>query len=211
MRPLNGKCAMTREERNARRRELDADPFHHALTLKTARKNRAKNRDKLNARNRERYAEHREEINARLRAKRAADPVGTLERERKYWRKWRSKPGVREYLKQKYREYASVPEHIERKKSLRAARKAARTPEQIEAEKKRRRDWYHRTKRDASGIRWTFKQQWRPRWTRLVDEGPEAISRYQKRCTPRTKFFLNAWLQGGDERVYQLTGKGRVK
>ena len=47
--------AMTKDDRNARRRELDRDPFHRALTRKTARAWRERNWEKLNAIRRDRY------------------------------------------------------------------------------------------------------------------------------------------------------------
>lgn len=49
MRPLNGRCAMTRDEKNARRRELDADPFHRALTHKVQKAWRDANKEKCAA------------------------------------------------------------------------------------------------------------------------------------------------------------------
>ena len=45
MKPLNGRCAMTREERNARRRELDLNAFHRSLSRKVAKAWKDKQRD----------------------------------------------------------------------------------------------------------------------------------------------------------------------
>ena len=84
MRALNGKCAMTRDEKNARRRELDADPFHRALTRKTAKKWRDRNLEKIKAKRRAWYAENAERERARQRAWNAAHK----DKRAAAWKKW---------------------------------------------------------------------------------------------------------------------------
>ena len=79
--------AMTREQRNAHRRLLDLNPFHYALTLRTARRWRKANAKRLAKRRRERYAndpEYRER--ERERGRKWAE--ANREKKKASWKKW---------------------------------------------------------------------------------------------------------------------------
>lgn len=87
MTPINGKCRMTREERNARRRELNANPFHRALNNKVRRAWHAAHREEQNAKARAKYWAD-PELREKSRKARRANAEANKEREKACWKAW---------------------------------------------------------------------------------------------------------------------------
>ena len=173
MRPLNGRCGMTRDEINARRRELNRNPFHKALDLKVKKKWREANKDKLNARQREWYAANREKCIERQKKWRAEN----LDKARESWKKWAGKN--REKLRERDRVRRLNPELVEHARKLRKLRDSS--PEGRAKNRAAKRNWYATHKDKASVLRWTLCSLWIPRWKKLEFEGPEAEDRYLRR------------------------------
>jgi len=188
MKPLNGEKAMTPEERNARRRELDADPFHLALTRKTAKAWRDRNKEALNAKRRAKYAANRERELERQRAYAAAHP----EVRKRAWAKWASKPENRIKLLMRDRKRSADPVEKEKRKAQRAEkiRTDPAYAENIRAQKRRA---YHRHKYDAIGLRWKYRFLWMPKWRQILAQGLERIEQYRKRCCVQTWSYFVKW------------------
>lgn len=187
MRPLNGSRAMTREEKNARRRELDANPFHRALTYKTAKAWRDAHRDEINARRRAKYAANRESFCARQRAYNEAHP----EVKKKSWKRWASKPENRAKLRERDRIRAADPVAAERKRQLR--RKRMKNPKVRNHVRWQKRFYYHKHKHDATGLRWKYKFLWLPAWRKIAAAGPDRIEKYRRRCAVQTWCYFVRW------------------
>lgn len=198
MKPLNGRCAMTREERNARRRELDLDAFHHSLSRKVANAWREKHRDELNARRRAKYAANRERERARCRAWREANP----ELKRAAWQRWAK--ANREKLRKRDRLRYADPEQRAKKAEQRKAREA--TPEGRAKKRAARRYSYHKLKHSPLGFRRMYLQQWSKLWPKLVAEGEERIEKYHRRAAVRTWSFFLHWRRGGEAALENLWG-----
>lgn len=189
--------AMTNEEKNARRRELDRDPFHRALTYKTARAWRQRNRDKLNARRREKYrtdAEYRAAERARQLKYNTAHP----EARAKAWKKWADKN--RDALHASYAARYHTPEGRAKCYAKNASRMARiRADPELHDEWKRRKRAteaarYARLMRDpVKWTAWRMEHWWLPRWTVIVPQGPEAIARYLRRARPDARKAFIAW------------------
>jgi len=192
VRPLNGKSAMTPDERNARRRELDKDPFHRELTRKTQRKWRKKNKAKLNKRRRDRMRDDPEYREAELERGRRwrAEHKDAVKRS---WQKWASRN--RDYLREKEAARAKTPEEAERRRRYieKRRKRLAEDPEYAAHVRKLKRESYHRMKHTEKGLRWMMKCIWEPRWRAVVAEGPDAVKKYLNRCKPRTKHYFAAW------------------
>ena len=188
MRPLNGKSKMTREERNARRRELNKNPFHRNLELRRQRAWREKNKEKMNARKREVYAENREREVARGRRWREENP----EKVKAAWKKWADKN--RDYLHERDRIRRQNPEFVERRRRLRKIRDSS--PEGRAINNAAHKAWYHKNKNGARGLRWYMKFLWIPKWESLEREGPEAEEKYLKRCYEKTRMYYRLWKSG---------------
>lgn len=195
MRALNGRCAMTRAEKNARRRELDKDPFHHSLTRKVSNAWREKNRDRINAGRRKRYAED-EEYRAKEQERRKKFETEHPEKKAQSWKKWADKN--REYLRRKYAERSKTPKEKARMKRQVAERKRRRhsDPEYAEHIRKMKRDYYNRTKNTPRGLKWYFTYIWLPKWKRIVSEGPDRVEKYMRRCNDRTRMYFKMWQSG---------------
>lgn len=188
MRPLNGRCRMTRDERNVRRRELDQDPFHKSLTNRTKKRWREKNAERLNADRRMKYAENRERELERGRAWRKANP----EKAKASWKKWASKNRAR--LRTRDRERYNDAEKRDRSRELRKARE--KRPEVRARVNALKRLYYRRKKNTEAGIAWKVKYLLEPRWKTLITETPEAIERYERRCTVQTWSLFVKWARG---------------
>ena len=191
MRPLNGKCAMTPEERRARRKELESDPFYRQLINKRVKAWRDANKEKLNAARRAKYAENPDLERARCKAWREANP----EKARASWRKWYSKPANVAHLRARDRARAADPVLRARKEAQRKERR--KDPAVRARERAYRRYHYHANKYRPSGLRWMFLQQWSKKWASVVADGPEAVDKYLKRCMPRTRSYFKHWQRGG--------------
>lgn len=187
MKPLNGKCAMTREEKNARRRELDADPFHHSLSRKTANAWREKHKDELNARKRAWYAANKDREQARVKAYREAHP----DKRAASWKRWSSKPENVAKLRMRDRARAADPVQAERKRQLRRERmKDPRVRNRVRWQK---RFYYHQHKHDTIGLMWKYKFIWLPKWKKIAAEGIERIERYRARCSVESWSYFVRW------------------
>ena len=190
MRPLNGERAMTREERNARRRELDRNPFHLALSHKVRKAWRDRNKEKINARRLAKYALNREAESERRKAYHLAHP----EKRKEAWKRYVSKPENRAYLRERDRKRS--------KESIR--RKIGRRKERMRTDKRyaakirwEKRFNYHRHKHDAIGIRAMLRQEWIAKWTSVVAAGEERIEKYLGRCGIRVRSFFGKWRRAG--------------
>ena len=202
MRPINGRCAMTPEEKNARRRELDADPFHRALTRKTAKKWRDRNREKLNARRREKYAQDPESARRKAKAWRDRNP----EKRKAAWKKWAD--ANRDRLRARDAARSKTQKEKERRKRMIEERRKRRAsdPEYREHIRAVKRESYHRNKGRANGLRWYLKYLLIPRWRRIKDDEDEA--RYLARCGERTRNLYGLWKSGAYGALERLTGEG---
>lgn len=187
MRPLNGKCAMTREEKNARRRELDADPFHRSLTLRTQRAWREKHKDEINARRRAKYAANPESERAKSKAWNEAHP----DKRAASWKKWSAKPGNRAKLRARDRARAADPVKAEHNRQLR--RERLKDPKVRNRVRWQKRFYYHQHKHDAIGLKWKYKFTWLPKWKKIASEGIERIERYRARCAVQTWSYFVQW------------------
>ena len=203
MRPLNGKCAMTREERNARRRELDAaSAFHRANTRKTANKWRKKHAEAIKARRREKYA---------------TDPA-YRQKQRKYslrwrknnpdkvklsWKKWADKN--REHLRERDRLRSATQAESERRKRLVAERREriASDPDYTARIRAAKREHYHRFKHTQKGIAWLQRYIWEPKWREVCAAGAARIQSYVSRAKPRTREYFARWF-GANRRALGL-------
>lgn len=198
MQPLNGRCAMTRDERNARRRELMKDPFYHELILKRNRKNWAKNRDKRNARLRERLeamspeekeayvAKRREQ--SRERRKRNAQHINA--RQRAYYAAHVDK--FHEYARKKReRDIASGKEaaRIARNSELRRKRLAT-SPEARAKFNEQCRNW----RKSKNGIEYRRKMMEKS-WERVVSGGAQKIRLYMTHARPENRRAFSIWYQ----------------
>ena len=203
MRPLNGKCAMTRDEANARRRELDADPFHRALTRRTAKKWRDRNLDKINAKRRAWYAETAERERARQRAWNAAHK----DKRAAAWKKWADANRERLRARDAAR-YATAADKVRRDRMIAARReRLANDPEYHEKIKAQKRDLYHRNKNGAKFLRWYLKFILVPRWRRI--DGDEAERKYLVRCNDRTRRLYILWKRDAYGVLRDLVGEER--
>ena len=176
---------MTQEEKNARRRELNKNPFHHDLELKRQKAWRDRNRDKMNALRRKQYAENREKEIERGRKWRAENP----EKSKAAWKKWADKN--RDYLRERDRIRRKDPKFAERKRELRKIRESS--PEGRAKRNESHKKWYHENKDKASILRWYMKFLWLPRWERLELEGPKAEELYLRRCNEKTRMCYRLW------------------
>ena len=201
MRALNGKCAMTRDEKNARRRDLDADPFHRALTRKTAKKWRERNREQINEKRREKYAENAECERARQRAWNAAHK----DKRAAAWKKWAD--ANRDRLRARDLARSKTQKEHERRKQMIAARREriANDPEYHEKIKAQKRDLYHRNKDGAKFLRWYLKFILIPRWRRI--DCDEAERKYLARCNDRTRRLYMLWKRDTYGAMKKLTGE----
>lgn len=197
MRALNGRSAMTREERNARRRELDADPFRRSLRLKREKAWRDRTKEERNARRRAKYAALTPEELAAEKAKHKAYRDANKEKRAAAWKKWADKNRDRLRAKDAARD--------KKKNAARAAEYRARKasdPGYLEHVRKIRRDGYARNKDRSLGYRWKYLQIWRPKWLEVVKL--DRIAEYVKRCAPKTRLFFNYWLKGGEKLLEQM-------
>lgn len=184
--------AMTREQKNAHRRLLDMNPFHHALTLKTQRKWRKAHAKELNARRRERYAtdpEYRELERERGRKYREENP----EKTRAAWKKWADKN--RDKLRERDALRRTAPEEKARRaEQIAKRRERIKTdPEYAAKIREQKRLAYHRNKHTDKGVEWLQKFLWEPKWRQVVAEGPDRVQAYLKRAKPRTRHYFAIW------------------
>ena len=187
MKPLNGKCAMTREEKNARRRELDADPFHRALSNKRQRAWRERNRERLNAKRRADYAENLEREHARQKAWREANP----DKRRASWKKWADANRDRLRARDAAR-YATAADKARRDRKIAAHRqRMANDPEYRARVNATKRAYYHKIKNGAKFLRWYLRCELIPRWRKIESEEDEC--RYLSRCNDRTRQLYMLW------------------
>lgn len=208
----NGRKGLTPEERKQRRRELEQNPFHHALTLKTARAWRERNKAKLNARRRERHAadaEYRAAEKARQEHYHAAHP----EARKKAWKKWADKN--RQHLRERDRvRYKSEHGQAVYKAKLARSRERYATDEAYRAH--RRELNRIREKRHMDALRrdpekwtaWRIEHWWMPRWEKAVAEGPDAIARYLKRARPDARREFTRWYSA--RLIDRQNGLGRI-
>ena len=187
MRPLNGKCAMTREETNARRRELDADPFHRALTHKTQKAWRDRNRERINAKRRAHYAANSERERARQKAWREAHP----DSRKASWKRWADANRERLRARDAAR-FATAADKARRERMIAARReRMANDPEYHEKIKAQKRALYHRNKNGAKFLRWRLKFILIPRWRKI--DGEDAERKYLAHCNDRTRRLYMLW------------------
>lgn len=185
MRPLNGKARMTRDERNARRRELSKDPFRKALAAKWRKAWREKNKEKLRAQARVRYKKNREEAIERSKRWRAANP----QKVRLASRRWHVRH--REHLRAKEKARYADPAFRERKRMLRKIRDA--DPANRARQNFVRRIAYERNKHSMRYMAWKIRYHLEPRWKELMESPVEAIERYRRRCTVETWSYFVRW------------------
>lgn len=208
----NRRKGMTPEEKKQRRRELEQNPFHHALTLKTARAWRERNRDKINARRLERHAsdpEFRAAENERQKRYRAANP----DAQKKAWKKWADKNRQRLHERDRVR-YQSEHGQALYKAKLSRARERYATDEAYRAHRRelnrlrenRRMDALRRN--PAKWTAWRIKHWWRPRWEKAVADGPDAIARYFKRARPDARREFTKWYSA--RLIDRRSGLGRI-
>lgn len=176
---------MTREEANARRRELDQNPFHRSLTRKVANKWRIAHRDELNERRRANYEKNKEREHARQKAWRKAHPESV----KASWKKWADKN--RAYLHERDRIRYRDPAYREIKKQQR--RELMKDPRRIARKRWKARVSYHKNKNTEVGIAWLIRNIWEPRWMQLIEEPEESIERYRRRCATRTWTYFVRW------------------
>lgn len=199
----NGKRAMTREERNARRRVGNISEFAAAMQRRTRRRWREAHAEEINARRRAYYAEHREEMRAKQKAWRDAHP----ETKRKSWQNWAKKN--KEKLREKDRKRAQNPEYV-RRKVARMKERRQTDPEYAARVRAQKRAKYRRDKERAAGLRWRLKFLWIPKWERIVAEGEERMAKYLMRAGEETCHYFHLWHGRDPYGVIQaiLDGKG---
>jgi hypothetical protein len=184
--------AMTREEKNARRRLLDQDPFHHALTLRTQRRWRKANAARLAKMRRERYAndpEYREREKANGRRWYEAN----VEKKKAAWKKWAEKN--RERLRERDRLRSGTEKEKARRAKMIADRRERmkNDPEYAAKVREQKRLAYHRNKAKPSGLAWMHRNIWEPKWREVVSGGPDRVAAYLKRAKPRTRHYFGIW------------------
>ena len=200
---------MTPKEKNARRRELDKDPFHHSLSRRTANAYRERNKDRINARRRAKYAANIEGEREYRRKWRAENK----DKIKAAWKRYSSKPGNRAKLRERDRKRLEVPGAREHKNALRRAR-IANNPRYAAKVRWQKRFHYHAHKYDRIGIRAMVRQEWRKKWQSVVAAGDERIEKYLKRCGVRVKTFFMKWRRAGmpndlDE-IMEVLGYGKA-
>ena len=189
---MRRKRAMTREEKNAHRRLLDLNPFHHALTLRTARRWRKAHAEELAKKRRHRYAndsEYRDSERERQRKWRESNPDKT----KAAWKKWADKN--RDRLRERDRKRsATEKEKARRAKMIAERRERIKTdPEYAAHVREIKRQAYHRNKHTAKGLAWHTKYIWEPKWRAVAAEGKERIEKYLKRCNAKTRYYFSLW------------------
>ena len=211
---MKRKKAMTREQKNAHRRLLDLNPFHHALTLRTARRWRKAHAKELAAKRRERYAndpEYRERERERGRKWREANP----DKRKAAWKKWAAKNADK--LRARDAARSKSPEEKARRAAMVEKRRERikNDPEYAQKIREQKRAAYHRNKHTAKGIEWMQKYLWEPKWREVVEGGCDRITAYLKRAKPKTRHYFHIWygkhrreLGMGD---WRLTSAGEFK
>lgn len=201
MQPLNGRCAMTRDEANARRRELDADPFHRALTLKTPKAWRDRNRDRINEKRRADYAANIEREHARQKAWREANP----DKRRASWKKWAD--ANRDRLRARDAARSTTEAEKARRAHMIAVRRErmASDPGYRAHVNALKRANYHNSKTGAKFLRWYLKSILIPRWLKI--EGDEAERKYLARCNDRTRRLYMLWTRDTYGALRKLVGE----
>lgn len=185
-------AAMTREQKNAHRRLMDLNPFHHALTLRTQRRWRKAHAAELAKRRRERYAndeEYRRKERESGKKWREENP----EKVKAAWKRWADKN--REKLRERDRVRSASPEEKERRKRMVAARRERikADPEYAAKIREQKREAYRRNKATASGLAWYHRYIWEPKWREVAAGGPERVTAYLKRAKPRTRHYFSIW------------------
>ena len=201
MGPLNGRCAMTRDERNARRRELDADPFHLSLTHKVKKAWRERNRERVNAERRGKYAANAERERTRAKAWRDANP----EKRKAAWKRWAD--ANRDYLRERDAKRSATAAEKARRAAYVAARRErmASDPEYRKRVNAQKRDAYHRGKGGSKFLRWYLKCLLVPRWRRI--DGEEDERKYLARCNDRTRRLYMLWKRDAYGALRRLVGE----
>lgn len=192
--PLNGVGRMTQEEKNARARELYRQPANREAARQRCRKYRATHK----AERREYYRTHRDQELAQKKAWREANPDKVRGAYRRYISKNRAK--VRAAQRQKMAD----PEF--RAKRNEAARLRRLDPVVGNRQRWQKRLRYQATKNTPSGLRKRFIDDWRDRWSDLVERGDAAIERYHRRCSVRAWSYFLHWRRGGVEALENLWG-----
>lgn len=177
---------MTAEEKNARRRELDKDPFHHALSRKVANAWREAHKDELNARRRAKYAANKEREHALQKAWRETHKENT----KAAWARYAATH--RAQLRKRDKARAADPVIAAHKRELRRLRE--KDPKRANRRRWVKRLYYHTHKHDAKGLRWLINSLWLPKWREVVAAGPERIAKYRKRCAVRTRSYFDRYL-----------------
>ena len=212
MRPLNGKCAMTREERNARRRELLKDPFYHELMLKGCRRRWARNKDRRKAERRakldamtdgEREA-FLEKRRAKDRARRAARADEANERQRAYYAAHKAK--FAEYRRRKReRDIANGKYAARIAKSSELRRKRLAADSEARAVKAAQARAWRRTKKGMEHAR----RMMEARWAEVVAEGPKCVKNYMAHARPENRRAFVCWYQA--RLINRTEGLGRIE
>lgn len=182
---------MTPEEKNARRRELDRNPFHLALTHKTQKAWRDAHKVERNAKRRANYAAHVDEMRAKAKAWRDRNK----DKVKASWKRYMAKPGNKAKVYAKLKERAKDPAIAKRKRELRRIRE--KDPKRANHRRWVKRLYYHTHKHDVIGIRAYVRQDLRERWQSVVAAGEEETGKYLKRCGVRVRSFFAKWRRAG--------------
>lgn len=211
MRPLNGKCAMTNDEKNARRRELMSNPAYRALINKTSRKRYANGgrevkkaalERRLAAMTPEERAAYDARRKERDRLRRLRDAERNRERQRECRK--RNKDKVRQLRKAKYeRDRASgkLAERI-RKMSDWRRKRFEEHPELKAHANEVAKAW----RKTANGERHEMRIVM-ARWEEIASGGPDAIKNYMRHASKHGKEFAR-WYQS--RLIDRTRGLGKI-
>ena len=208
MKPLNGKCAMTKEERRERRRELMRDPFYRELVLKARRKSWARDKERIKARRKARIAamtdEEREAFMAKRRARRKARRDAANKRQRAYYAENRERFAEYRRLK-RLRDIANgkYAERMARCTEQRRARLAS-SPEARAVKAAQARAW----RRSRKGVEYARRMR-EARWAEVVAEGPKCVRNYMAHARPENRRAFVAWYQS--RLINRTDGLGRIE
>lgn len=173
MRPINGKARMTREERNARRRELHKNPFHAALTNKVRRAWHAKHREEENAKRRAKYWSD-PELRKRMAEARRANAMANPEREKASWKAWYAEHREEVCARQRARTRTESGREVMLRANRKRQERIETDPEYRamirEAERERRKRRMEKLKRNPAAYEeYMMRTVWRKKFEAIAD------------------------------------------
>lgn len=213
MNPLNGKARMTREERNARRRELHKNPFHAALTNKVRRAWHAKHREEVNAKRREKYWAD-PELRKRMAEARRANALANQEREKTSWKAWYAEHREEVCAKQRARTRTEVGRKYmldaNRKRQMRIETDPEFRAKIRAAERERRIRRMEKLKKNPAAYEeFMMRTVWRKKFESIVDS-PEKIKSFLHATNEAGRKAFMKWYSRTKNLINRTDGLGHI-